>query len=546
MIPGWSKSSGGSTSSSAPAKKASKGKGSSTDQTRKSTDDDVVAIAVHSGAEKAVMLKDLNQEQMGRVLNQNRNLGTAIDLIGVYLKNYEIDKADRLCARIQPLVRDRGGVWLFKFLNFYTTVRMKQSRYDEALEMYKEYETLVKYSPQEAWELYDTVYRNYGWIYTSLHEYEKALQYFEKAVEVKRANGIKAHWFDQWDLGKTHARISLRNGKPENLELAFQLICEGLEAHKRAEPQDTIMRCKMLNSAGECASILGDFTSDAQIQKDRYTRAVEIHKESLDLYMQVLGPGKPLTGWAMEDLAGALKRLSRHEEAKELLHGALAVECSKDIIKLPSVVRLLDAVLEAHRITADREGLARCQDAVNIGLSNLQRRCIDKTEAPSYAALLQKIANLLLAHDIENRENAISLLEEALSCLKVGGMRPEGMPRSGGDEPNEREEYIPHAGQQECEVNESELLIVLEEQITLLRNVCDCVDSGLWQNGDADVLPKPDPDAPFIPSASSAHSTSKDEGPQLPADSSTPETSASPGMVPVFFEVIDDEFPEVD
>merc|ERR1711904_637357 len=107
-----------------------------------------------------------------------------------------------------------------------------------------------------------------------------------------------------------------------------------------------------------------------------------------------------------------------------------------------------------------------------------------------------------------------------------------GMPRSGGDEPNEREEYIPHAGQQECEVNESELLIALEEQITLLRNVCDCVDSGLWQNGDADVLPKPDPDAPFIPSASSAE-------PQLPADSSTPETSASPGMVPVFFEVID-------
>eukprot|EP00913_Durusdinium_trenchii_P009045 g8506.t1 len=48
-----------------------------------------------------------------------------------YLKNYEIDKADRLCARIAPLCAERGGLWQFKLLNFYTTVRMKQSRYEE-------------------------------------------------------------------------------------------------------------------------------------------------------------------------------------------------------------------------------------------------------------------------------------------------------------------------------------------------------------------------------------------------------------------------------
>ena len=38
------------------------------------------------------------------------------------------------------------------------------------------------------------MYRNYGWIYTSLHDYARALEYFEKAVEVKRANGVCAHW----------------------------------------------------------------------------------------------------------------------------------------------------------------------------------------------------------------------------------------------------------------------------------------------------------------------------------------------------------------
>ncbi|CAE8727671.1 unnamed protein product [Polarella glacialis] len=371
-------------------------------------------------------------------------------------------EADRLCARINPLCRERGGVWLFKLLNFYTTVRMKQSRYQESLDMYKEYETLIGFSPDEAWELYDTVYRNFGWIYTSLHDYDKALEYFEKCVQVKRANGVQAHWFDQWDLGKTHARLSLQRGKAENLELALQLIRAGLVMHRHAEPQDVIMRCKMLNSAGECAAVRGDFCTDREVSNGWYDQAIELHRESYDMYMKVLGPSKPLTGWCMEDLAGAYNRRERYEDAKLLFLGALKVECSKDIIKLSSMARLLDSVLEVHKAAGDSEGLAACQDAINIGLENLQRRRIDRSEAASYAALLQKIASLLLVHDLANRDGAISLLEEALSYLSLNsrsGVDPldqraqpavGASPRSGAGEEQERQElYIPKAGQQE-------------------------------------------------------------------------------------------------
>jgi len=448
-------------------------------------------------------LQDLSQEQMTRVLSNNRNLGVAIDLVGVYLKNYEIDKADRLCARIQPLVRERGGMWLFKFLNFFSTVRMKQSRYQEALDMYKEYETLIVYSPEEAWELFDTVYRNYGWIYTSLHDYQKALEYFEKAVQIKRTKGIQPHWFDQWDLGKTHARLSLQRGRPENLELALRLIKEGLDMHKRAEPKDVIMRCKMLNSAGECASVLGDFTDDKQVAKRWYVEAETLHQESVALYMKVLGPGKPLTGWAMEDLAGVLQRLEKHKEATDMLHGALKVECSKDIIKLAAMARLLDSVLQVHRATGDREGLADCQDAINIGLENLQKRRIDKTEAVSYAGLLQKIADLLLAHSIENREGAISLLEEAIECLRnEGAHHPEGISHATQGQGNgasslERDSFdIPKAGQQKLEdVSGPDLLRGLEHQLKLLREVHNCMES--WSpdtcEGEAIDVPKTQP-----------------------------------------------------
>ncbi|CAE7400436.1 unnamed protein product [Symbiodinium pilosum] len=289
---------------------------------------------------------------------------------------------------------------------------MKQSRYQEALDMYKEYETLIKFSPDEAWELYDTVYRNFGWIYTSLHEYDKALDYFERCVNIKKKHKVQAHWFDQWDLGKTHARLSLQRGAPEKLELAGKLIEEALAMHREVEPDDVIMRCKMLNSAGECWSVRGDFCADKKAAEGFWDQAIALHEESYELYLKVLGPKKPLTGWAMEDLAGAYQRRGHLDKAKQLLVSALRVECSKDIIKLSSMARLLDSVLEVHQATMDAAGLADCQDAINEGLENLQKRRIDLSEAASYAALLQKIANFLLEHDAANCDGAISLLQE--------------------------------------------------------------------------------------------------------------------------------------
>ncbi|CAE7832377.1 unnamed protein product [Symbiodinium necroappetens] len=421
--------------------------------------------------------KAMSEDRMRRVLGQSRNLGTAIDLVGAYLKNYEIDKADRLCARIFPLCLERGGIWHFKLLNFYTTVRMKQSRYQEALEMYKEYETLIKFSPDEAWELYDTVYRNFGWIYTSLHDYDKALEYFERCVNVKKKHGVKAHWFDQWDLGKTHARLSLQQGRPERLEMAGQLIEEALAMH-RPKPSDLIMRCKMLNSAGECFSVRGDFCSEQKVAERSWDRAIALHEESYELYMKVLGPSKPLTGWAMEDLAGAYKRRGRLEEAKRLILGALRVECSKDIIKLSSMARLLDAVLELHKETGDLAGLADCQDAINEGLENLQKRRIDRSEAASYAALLQKIAQLLLEYDVANREGAVALLQEGLGYLNHLEAEPaqtesrdtsqKPLPESAAPDGQERL-HIPKAGQQEMQVDPEALKTSIQEQLQSLR-----------------------------------------------------------------------------
>lgn len=144
--------------------------------------------------------------------------------------------------------------------------------------------------------------------------------------------------------------------------------------------------------------------------------------------MKVLGKHKPLAGWCMEHLAGALRRVDTREareEAKDLLLGAFVVECSKDIIKLSSMERLLGSVMEAHQETGDMGGLERCQEAINVGLENLHRRNIHVLEAASYAKLLQRISQVLLAHSPRaNLQCALGLLDEATEHARRAVDRP--------------------------------------------------------------------------------------------------------------------------
>ena len=48
---------------------------------------------------------------------------------------------------------------------------------------------LLGFEAEEQWELYDTIFRNFGWIHCSLGNYEKSLHFFRRCVEIKRSSG---------------------------------------------------------------------------------------------------------------------------------------------------------------------------------------------------------------------------------------------------------------------------------------------------------------------------------------------------------------------
>merc|ERR1740121_553051 len=66
-------------------------------------------VVLRESDEVAGLARELPAEELTATLATPRNLGAALDLVGAYLKNYEIDKADLVLERVVPLCRERGG-----------------------------------------------------------------------------------------------------------------------------------------------------------------------------------------------------------------------------------------------------------------------------------------------------------------------------------------------------------------------------------------------------------------------------------------------------
>ncbi|CAK0825735.1 unnamed protein product, partial [Prorocentrum cordatum] len=126
-------------------------------------------------------------------------------------ENYKLDKADAVLSRCGPHVSRRGGVWMVKWLNHVSTVRMKQNRHLEALEMLYDLELYSPYSPEEAPEFFETLYRNLAWAHKALGQIDEAVVYFERMARSSKAHKGSMDWFDCWDIGKLAATRGYRD-----------------------------------------------------------------------------------------------------------------------------------------------------------------------------------------------------------------------------------------------------------------------------------------------------------------------------------------------
>ncbi|CAE8736802.1 unnamed protein product, partial [Polarella glacialis] len=396
--------------------------------------DGIFDLALRDCKEAADLARRLPAKELTATLNEPRNIGVALDLVGVYLKNYEIDKGDQVLSRVVPLARKRGGTWLIKALDKLCAIRMKQFRAYDALVALQEIEQLVPFKPEEGWEFHDIMYRNFAWCYSSLDEAEKCLEYTRKSVEVKRTNGVPASWFDIWDLGKAHARLGQKTQQREEMKIGHDLVRKAGEIHRTAEASDSIMLAKILSNVGEVAMGIGDsFHLGGQSDESRhwYEQAEDPLRESYTLHATALGPLKPLAGWQAGTMAHCMVRLERWDEARDYLALALKVECTKDSTTNGSLIELLDRVMNCHQELGDLRGMTAYSEDLEQGLANLRFRGWDRRERDVFALLCQRISTaFLIADDGTGRTipQALRVLQEAETNLVIflgDAARPE-------------------------------------------------------------------------------------------------------------------------
>lgn len=385
-----------------------------------------------------------------KVLDDPEVLGSALDMVGAYLKNYEVDRAARVIETVLPVCRRRGGLWLLKTLNHLATVRMKQARPNEALAALQEVESQVTSRLQadehdEAWEFWETIYRNFGWVLSDLEREEEAVAYIKRAIDVKERVGRSASWFDLWDLGRMKAASALRRKQADSIKESLAVVKQALRLHQEAEKSDLVMRAKLWHTVGECSFALGHLAEQQQQQqrqrsgggrggvagfdaasadgnpnaccenteaKGHYKTALKCFSQAHKLLRSTEGPHNPLTGGEAQAAAWTLLKLGNEEEAKGFLMDALEAlsrqqsgwgdgeGLDRQAPALAQAMQTVERILEAHRRTGDRAGLTRYFQAVERLCSNIGARLRlskDRTDAAVYEKLISSCSMIMVA-----------------------------------------------------------------------------------------------------------------------------------------------------
>lgn len=346
----------------------------------------------------------------GRGLEDGGNLGSALDLVGVYMKNYKLDKADAVLFKCARHVSARGGVWMVKWLNHVSTVRMKQSRHLEALEMLYDLELYSPYSPEEAPEFFETLYRNLAWALKALGRIDEALVYFERmAVASKRHKGAY-DWFDCWDIGKLAATRAYRDGDMPAFYRGRAMMETALRMHIDTEPEDLVMRAKVHDSLAECFLVVQEFE-----------HAETHYSAAYDLLRKTVGENSPLFGKQARHAANLRIAQERHAEALPFLAEALSVEASKDSVKVSEAMELVDLIVTSQQRCSSQASLPAASNHAALKVLHRSLKARGLNDSVEYGILCHKMSLLYLhehVHDSAALRRALRLAKTSLRVLR--------------------------------------------------------------------------------------------------------------------------------
>eukprot|EP00746_Dinoflagellata_sp_MGD_P146188 gnl/MRDRNA2_/MRDRNA2_78698_c0_seq1.p1 gnl/MRDRNA2_/MRDRNA2_78698_c0~~gnl/MRDRNA2_/MRDRNA2_78698_c0_seq1.p1 ORF type:complete len:847 (+),score=207.29 gnl/MRDRNA2_/MRDRNA2_78698_c0_seq1:83-2623(+) len=328
-------------------------------------------------------------------------LGAAVDLVGGYLGKREVAKARSLMEMIMPVCRQFGGIWLIKALNHMAAVRMQMGFPAESLSLLMECEQLAENempSKKKDWDFFEDLYRKLAGVHDALKNEDKAVEFAQKAINVKESAEQPVSWFDLWDLGHKQSTMALMSNDRTKITRASQTLEKALRQHIEKGDTDLVMRAKIWHIVGECSFALAHLkhtggkgvqlapnTDEYPLNDDAkalYKRALKSFQQAYKLFSKIQGRTNARTGQEAESISWTLLRLGEYSEAKPFLLNAVEAlgekkhdwnsstpeDAKLDGSSTNSVLlrsmQTADQILEAHRQTNDRSGLTQYFDAI--------------------------------------------------------------------------------------------------------------------------------------------------------------------------------------
>eukprot|EP01064_Diplonema_japonicum_P008744 TRINITY_DN16144_c0_g1_i1.p1 TRINITY_DN16144_c0_g1~~TRINITY_DN16144_c0_g1_i1.p1 ORF type:complete len:515 (+),score=152.42 TRINITY_DN16144_c0_g1_i1:53-1546(+) len=320
---------------------------------------------------------------------EDQLVAMALHLSGVYIKNYSLDKAEKMLNRILPWCRAAQGPYLWKILQKIATLRFKQNRQPECAELLEE---LASIAPPNA-----ATHANLTTAYNSIGDYEKALDHINKGIALKGETDKD----DKWALGLVKKNLG-------DTQAGIQYLKEALEGHYNEAPDDKVMIAK-----------LHDSLADAYLKNEDLEQAERHYQTAYEYFKATVGDSSPLTGSAA-GLVGKVQMLQGKKiESLKYLTAALKVEANKDGIHCTPLYELVSSILSIYveeSVPAESGALSNIHPFLEQAIVNLDSR--NELTDGNGGVLLHKIGEAYLLSQPSEHHKAYSTLKRA-QCLLV-------------------------------------------------------------------------------------------------------------------------------
>jgi len=262
--------------------------------------------------EAELTLTDDNDPQLrelSETIQKETSGSTGWNRLGrLLIKLAKFDKAEALYEILLKQTTDQNEkAHIFHQLGF---INDHRGEYSKALEYYeKSLEIRKKTLPANHPDL-ATSYNNIGLVYRSMGEYSKALEYYEKSLEIRKKTLPANHP----DLATSYNNIGLVYRSMGEYSKALEYYEKALEIRKKTLPANHPSLATSYNNIGLVYDSMGE-----------YSKALEYYEKSLEIKKETLPANHPSLATSYNNIGSVYDSMGEYSKALEYYEKSLQI-----------------------------------------------------------------------------------------------------------------------------------------------------------------------------------------------------------------------------